>query len=845
MSRNVKLALGCAGLFVCLGLVGLVAVLGGLGTLGWMASDVEGLEISIDLPTVMPVDQRVEFDVVAENVSAEALTVTEVDFLGNNWDVLSIEMADLQLQQEFESDTRLSFDVAQVLEAGETRRFKFIAVADQAINIPLTLEVYGGLITSDKLDFSLDIANVAPTETADLNPTAVPATTVPVAITEGGENTGIPTESSVQIFAFYEDPLDFDNGGYWSGSGSIVTADGLILTNAHVVLPAYKYTPEALVIALTNSADELPVPTYVAEIVNYDAYLDLAVIRITTDLDGNAVDPAALNLPTVRFGNSDEISLGDDLLILGYPGIGGETITATTGVVAGFTQQRGVKGRAYIKTNATMAGGVSGGMALDAENRVIGIPTELGSGSEDGSTVDCRFLADTNSDGEIDEDDVCVPTGGFINALRPVNLAIPLIEEAQGAPVTQQLPAATPTPQQSAPVASGSTNVLFTDDFSDEGEWVLYDNEDVSERIENEEYVVEFPGTDFYNSYAFSNAQPDSVADVSVSFDVRLIDGTLDSGGVGGVCRISDAPASYYFEIDFTGLATIGYVAPPETAAILESVSSVDVRTDGTYNQVKFECIGDQLALYLNGELIVQATSDLHTSGGIAFAAYSVNNGPLTVGIDNLSISEVTSSGSVSVPSPSSSASSNSVPNMEDPYGTEAFEADADAWEFSSENMTGTVDDGLMKINVIKNEWVSNNWWGETFEDIYLQVEARQVDGAPGDSSLSLQCRSPDVDNMYVFDISTDGWYAIWLLEDKEWKTLVEWTPTETINEGYAWNTITVGCVDNTLSMWINDVFIIEIEDDTLASGDLGFGAGVFEGGSTNFEFDNLTLVRP
>jgi hypothetical protein len=52
------------------------------------------------------------------------------------------------------------------------------------------------------------------------------------------------------------------------------------------------------------------------------------------------------------------------------------------------------------------------------------------SGSEAGQTVDCRSLADTDRDGDIDGDDNCVPVGGFINALRPINLALPLIEAA-------------------------------------------------------------------------------------------------------------------------------------------------------------------------------------------------------------------------------------------------------------------------------------------------------------------------------------------------------------------------------------------------------------------------------
>ena len=133
----------------------------------------------------------------------------------------------------------------------------------------------------------------------------------------------------------------------------------------------------------------------------------------------------------MTLGDSDSVEIGDSLQILGYPGIGGETITFTEGAVSGFTSDRSVEGRAWIKTDATIAGGNSGGMAANALGELIGVPTIAASGAEGGDIVDCRPVADTNRDGSIDQFDTCVPIGGFINGLRPVNLALPLIAAAQ------------------------------------------------------------------------------------------------------------------------------------------------------------------------------------------------------------------------------------------------------------------------------------------------------------------------------------------------------------------------------------------------------------------------------
>ena len=58
------------------------------------------------------------------------------------------------------------------------------------------------------------------------------------------------------------------------------------------------------------------------------------------------------------------------------------------------------------------------------------MPT-IAAASRDSDTSDCRVVQDTNGDGAIDENDSCVPIGGFLNGIRPVNLALPLLEAAQ------------------------------------------------------------------------------------------------------------------------------------------------------------------------------------------------------------------------------------------------------------------------------------------------------------------------------------------------------------------------------------------------------------------------------
>ncbi len=247
----------------------------------------------------------------------------------------------------------------------------------------------------------------------------------------GDGGVGDVMQSVVQIVAMREGFLGGMSSA-WTGSGTIVHPQGIILTNCHVANPRAMgmSSPPAdrLGIAITESSDRPPALSYFAEIVAYDAKLDLAVVRIVADVKGRKV--RRLSLPSIPIGDSDKLELGDRISIFGYPGIGGETVTYTSGNVSGFSKEKGVTSpRGWIKSDATIAGGNSGGTAVDDHGILVGIPTQASAGT--GITpVDARPVLDTNNDGRIDKRDTPMAIGGFINGLRPVNLAIPLLKKA-------------------------------------------------------------------------------------------------------------------------------------------------------------------------------------------------------------------------------------------------------------------------------------------------------------------------------------------------------------------------------------------------------------------------------
>jgi serine protease Do len=257
----------------------------------------------------------------------------------------------------------------------------------------------------------------------------------------------------VQIVALRRAGFGNQYAPAWTGSGTIVDPAGLILTNCHVANPRAMGMAapdaDALAVAMTDRSDDAPALTYVAQVVAQSPELDLAVLRIVAGLDGRPV--ANLKLTAIALGDSDVLELGDSLRIFGYPGIGGETVTLTSGTVSGFTHEKGVKERrAWIKTDATIAGGNSGGTAINERGELIGVPTQAAAGS-DVKPVDARPVIDTNQDGRVDERDTPMAVGGFINGLRPINLAKPLLKKAGAHMGATQ---ATTAPQPAQPVAA-------------------------------------------------------------------------------------------------------------------------------------------------------------------------------------------------------------------------------------------------------------------------------------------------------------------------------------------------------------------------------------------------------
>lgn len=147
------------------------------------------------------------------------------------------------------------------------------------------------------------------------------------------------------------------------GSGTIVSPDGYILSNYHVIAGA-----DSIAVTLADRR------TFTAEVVGFDSLIDIALLKID-----------AQKLPTVPLADSDRLQVGDWVLAIGHPlGMGS---TLTHGIVSALGRQAGIFDpsseenryaiESFIQTNAVINPGNSGGPLLDLHGRVVGINTAI------------------------------------------------------------------------------------------------------------------------------------------------------------------------------------------------------------------------------------------------------------------------------------------------------------------------------------------------------------------------------------------------------------------------------------------------------------------------------------
>lgn len=205
-----------------------------------------------------------------------------------------------------------------------------------------------------------------------MSPAAKRAAPAVVSIATTQARTAHPLANDPWFRFFYGDRED-DSPQMGLGSGVIVSPEGYILTNNHVVEGA-----QEIEVTLSDSRRTT------AKVIGTDPDTDLAVLRITLD-----------RLPVIAMGNSDTVQVGDKVLAIGNPFGVGQTVTG--GIISALGRnQLGINTfENFIQTDAAINPGNSGGALVDVNGSLLGINTAIYSRS--GGNMGIGFAIPVNT----------------------------------------------------------------------------------------------------------------------------------------------------------------------------------------------------------------------------------------------------------------------------------------------------------------------------------------------------------------------------------------------------------------------------------------------------------------
>lgn len=198
-----------------------------------------------------------------------------------------------------------------------------------------------------------------------------------------------------------------------TGSGVIISPDGYIITNNHVINGANQ-------ISITSNDNKI----YDAKLIGSDEKTDIALLKIDTDEE----------LPFVTFGDSDQAKIGEWVLAVGNPF--NLTSTVTAGIISAKSRDlTGQNHQSFIQTDAAVNPGNSGGALVNANGDLVGINTAIS--SQTGSYIGYSFAVPSNIARKVVEDimeygdvqnGILGVTGGSLNSKYAEELGVATTE---------------------------------------------------------------------------------------------------------------------------------------------------------------------------------------------------------------------------------------------------------------------------------------------------------------------------------------------------------------------------------------------------------------------------------
>lgn len=414
----------------------------------------------------------------------------------------------------------------------------------------------------------------------------------------------------------------------------------------------------------------------------------------------------------------------------------------------------------------------------------------------------------------------------------------------------------TSAPVTDAPLAESGLQMAelpFLDDFSSDAyAWYTQETENYRAGYGDGNYVLEtFSTSDYYYVYG----EPDLLlpGDVSIEVDATPVSGS-DVVGYGLICRLDEAGNNYYgATIDSSGYAVIWRSLDSEFDDISshgEWIPGYAINLGQATNHIRFDCVGNVLALYVNDVLIVSASDDAIPAENSYTAVFmeTWSAGEASVSFDNFSAA-VPTDALTSAPPMNTTTLTAELPFSDDFSGT------ANEW-YTAETSFSRLGygDGVYTLE-ITNPFAEYNYaFGEPNllfpGDVRIEADITVVSSVD-EMAYGFICRRDYLsDNYYIATITVDGAGKIFSTLDGSYATSENnpgWVQSDAINQGNATNHVRFDCIGDTLSLYVNDALIVSVTDTSIPSAQsyVGVVEENWMDGSAVISVDNFTVTQP
>lgn len=592
--------------------------------------------------------------------------------------------------------------------------------------------------------------------------------------------------------------VDFErNQVISSGSGSIITPAGLVLTNYHVVDESIEKYNGRVVIYMPADRRATTFHTFQGRVIVYNPNEDLAVVQITHTGTGEKLEN--VTFPFISRGTSTALTEGDQVYAIGYPDTSPGARVTTQGIYSGSLNDGELT---WILSDVDISNGNSGGPLLNAESLLVGIPTKGRTGETSGEVL------------------------GYS---RPIEAAEPLIMEAINI-------------LEGAESGNTTNDIFCTADFtSNNGIWPLgYKEADSTEREDRIAGGALHSSVRFKRDvYTWINAPDCNVENFLLLVDAQLYSSVDDDNAIGIHFRqqeIAAGEANYYqvlYYRDGSYEVTLRYAG--EWKPLQERTASPFIRFDrGETNRLGILVVGAKFTIFANGEPLITIQDDtLPEAGEIGLGMVGDADEMVYATFDNFVVGDHKAKGVLFY---------------------DEFVDNHNKWKLSRINNADVdcedkIVDGRLEHRLTAKTKVNvcySTAPALIAEDFWLQIDTIWLERHVEGSWLEIAFRhDEETGQQYNLRLSQDGYYFLEKYDQEEWHTLQDWTKSAAIKQGRGQtNTIQLWVRDAYITLVVNDIELITVEDDQLlAAGQIRPSIGGEKGVDTAVAFDNL-IVR-